>query len=473
MDKLLKKDKSFKAKVIKLLTKLEEGLKNKFWKKSNIEKSDDDEEDRRLWGEGGNTSVRRLTQEKDLEFSEYQSDKGRQLNLDNQSMVESNFAPSSPSMFIKPEDLPKLRKYIHNPVGPSPKERKLFETYYKDKSEFAELEKGMTHYQKKDFYRKLEMMSEFQNDISGSGKSGDENSSSGAEGKSTGVASGKSDGVVAANNQTVNHVERVQGESVSPDGLTQTEYATVDQKSSSNSNSSEDLSGVGTLESGVGKFSQKLTKLAGGDMRRLDESGNEISQAAAAKVLKTTNDGAGSQSEMKTLHVEKNSGEGVSEDGLTRSVYKSEDISQTHQASQVENLTTVNTVASKVSGVTSAENSEVEKETPLRRLNRQLVAEDLQMKADEIYNLDRLAKESGIVFNYSEVSNVSLVQAENYSGLTAFGINPVEVRNLNALGRLETVLKERPMGQLIEEKLAGGKLVGMVLAALAFVLGSL
>lgn len=87
------------------------------------------------------------------------------MKLDNSALVNLNFAPSDPSMFVKPEDLPNLKKYIHNPDGLTPKERKLFETYYTNKTEFAEQERAMTHYQKKDFYRKLEMMNQFNGDV--------------------------------------------------------------------------------------------------------------------------------------------------------------------------------------------------------------------------------------------------------------------------------------------------------------------
>lgn len=468
----LKKDQFFKKQVIKILTKLEEGIKNKFWKKDNISKSDDEDEDRRLWG--APTSPRRLTQEKDAEFLEYKQDKGRQLNLDNSSMVNSNFAPQSPNMFIKPEDLPSLKKYIHNPVGPSPKERKLFETYYKNKAEFSEIEKNMSHYQKKDFYRKLEMMNEFKQDTSDSSDD-DQNSSADAEAKATQVLNASADGVVAGNNQTVKHVERNQGESVSQDGLTQTKYSTVDAKQSSNTNNSENIRGVNTLAAGTDKFSQKLTKLASGEMRRLDTTENQIVGANAGQVMQVKNDAGASDSNMKTLHVEKNSGESVSEDGLTTTNFKTEDISQTEHASKVENLTTVNTVQSKAGSVNSFGNSETEKKSQMRRLNRQLLAENLEVRVEEIINLDRLAKESGIMFGYSEISKVSLVGSDNFSGLDGFGIEAVKVKNLNALARLETVLKESKMGSLIEEKIMGlgSKVVGAVVAAMAFVLGML
>jgi hypothetical protein len=475
MDTLLRKDKKFKKHLINLLTKLEEGIKEKIWKKSNIEKDDDDEESRRLWGE--NTSGRRLKQEKDQEYQAYKNDKGRQLNLDNSALQNLNFAPSDSSMFIKPEDLPNLKKYIHNPDGPSGKERKLFETYYTDKGAFAEQEKAMTHYQKKDFYRKLEMMNQFKQDVDGQTTDGGDNASLSTENRVQGTVSSKADGSAAANSQTVNHEERVQGQSLSPDGLTETKYATADITQSTNANSTENLTAVDSLSQGTKQFSEKFTKLAYGEARRLDTAENLTVQSGASKILQVKNDAAGQNSNIKTLHVEKNAGSSLSEDGLTTTNYKTEDISSTHAATTVENLTSVQSVSSQAGQGTSSVSASAEPPMPVRRLNRKLSAtENSDPKAQEIITLDTLKKESGIIFNYSETSQIgSQKESGDISGMTGFGIDPVKVKNLNALERLEAVLKGSQMGALIEDKLmgSGSGLAGFLVGALVLVVGVL
>jgi hypothetical protein len=406
MDTLLKKDKKFKKHLINLLTKLEEGIKEKIWKKSNIEKEDDDEESRRLWGE--NTSGRRLKQEKDQEYQAYKNDKGRQLNLDNSALVNLNFAPSDPSMFVKPEDLPNLKKYIHNPDGPTPKERKLFEAYYNNKTEFAAQEKAMTHYQKKDFYRKLEMMNQFNGDVDGQTADGGDNGSLSAENQVKGTVASKADGSAAANIQTANHVEKVQGQSLSPDGLTETKYATADIIQSTNLNSTEDLTAVDSLTQGDKQFSEKFTKMAYGDTRRLDTAENQTVSSVASKILQVKNDAAGQNSNIKTLHVEKNAGETVSEDGLTTTNYKTSDISTSHDTQSVENLSALQTLTSQAGQGTSLQHTELEPPMPVRRLDRKLFAEEnLDPKVNEILNLDRLKNESGIIFDYSEDSQIN------------------------------------------------------------------
>jgi hypothetical protein len=329
------------------------------------------------------------------------------LKLDNSALVNLNFSPSDPSMFVKPEDLPNLKKYIHNPDGLTPKERKLFETYYTNKTEFAEQERAMTHYQKKDFYRKLEMMNQFNGDVGGQAADGGDNGSLSAENQVKETVASKADGSAAANSQTANHVERVQGQSLSPDGLTETNYATADIIQSTNLNSTEDLTAVDSLTQGVKQISEKFTKLAYGYTRRLETAENQTVASGASKILQVKNDAAGQNSNIKTLHVEKNAGETVSEDGLTTTNYKTSDISTSQAATSMENSSALQTLTSKAGQGNSSLQAEVEPPMPVRRLDRKLLAEqNLDLKVNEIMNLDRLKNESGIIFDYSEDSEI-------------------------------------------------------------------
>lgn len=95
----------------------------------------------------------------------------------------------------------------------------------------------------------------------------------------------KADGSAAANSQTANHVERVQGQSLSPDGLTETNYATADIIQSTNLNSTEDLTAVDSLTQGVKQISEKFTKLAYGYTRRLETAENQTVASVASKIL--------------------------------------------------------------------------------------------------------------------------------------------------------------------------------------------
>lgn len=94
-----------------------------------------------------------------------------------------------------------------------------------------------------------------------------------------------------------------------------------------------------------------------------------------------------------------------------------------------------------------------------RRLDRKLEEVDAQAdkKAATYVNFDRLSKESNMGFSYSEKSKLKAMEfSSESSGFKGFAINPTQIKNVNALQRLESLIKDTKMVNLIEDKLKSG-----------------
>jgi len=135
---------------VKPLEKLENGLKDGVFDEKNLK------DERRLqMEENDGEEIRRL-----------------QAVVSNNSLQKLNTPPSNASMFVKPNDLHHLKKYVSDGIsnmgfhsssdGPNAKERRLFKAFKNaDKEKLEELKKGMTKNEMKDFERKLKMSKTF------------------------------------------------------------------------------------------------------------------------------------------------------------------------------------------------------------------------------------------------------------------------------------------------------------------------
>ena len=88
-----------------------------------------------------------------------------------------------------------------------------------------------------------------------------------------------------------------------------------------------------------------------------------------------------------------------------------------------------------------------------KKLDRKLLEaseESLNDEAEKMINYDRIGKESKMKFEYSEESGLYRYS----SGFRGFGIDVGKIKNMDVERRLEEIVKERKVTNLIEEKIS-------------------